>query len=81
MEMASVEPEGLHVGCEMWRIIEQRDAGAAVLLVSADLDELFSLSDRIIVMYKGKIVAERIPEDTTRNEIGGYMLGSIGDSQ
>lgn len=75
---------GLDVGSIEYihsRIIEQRDAGAAVLLVSADLDELFSLSDRIIVMYKGKIVAERIPEDTTRNEIGGYMLGSIGDSQ
>jgi len=75
---------GLDVGSIEYihsRIIEQRDAGAAVLLVSADLDELFSLSDRIVVMYKGKIVAERIPEDTTRNEIGGYMLGSIGDSQ
>lgn len=75
---------GLDVGSIEYihsHIIEQRDNGAAVLLVSADLDELFSLSDRIVVMYKGKIVAERIPEDTTRNEIGGYMLGSMGDSQ
>ena len=62
-------------------IIEQRDAGAAVLLVSADLDELFSLSDRIIVMYQGKIVAECTPESTTRTEIGGFMLGLNGEAE
>ena len=62
-------------------IIEQRDAGAAVLLVSADLDELFSLSDRILVMHKGKIVAEKNPEETSRTEIGGYMLGSMGEKE
>lgn len=72
---------GLDVGSIEYihkRIIEQRDAGAAVLLVSADLDELFSLSDRILVLHKGKLVAERRPEETTRTEIGGYMLGSVG---
>lgn len=75
---------GLDVGSIEYihkRIIEQRDAGAAVLLVSADLDELFSLSDRIVVMYKGKIVAVRTPESTTRTEIGGYMLGSKGEAE
>lgn len=73
---------GLDVGSIEYihsRIIDQRDAGAAVLLVSADLDELFSLSDRIVVMHKGKIVAIRTPESTTRTEIGGYMLGSMGE--
>ena len=75
---------GLDVGSIEYihkRIIEQRDAGAAVLLVSADLDELFSLSDRILVMYKGKIVAEKRPEETSRTEIGCYMLGSAGEEE
>lgn len=74
---------GLDVGSIEYiqkRIVQQRDMGTAVLLVSADLDELFSLSDRIIVMHKGKIVADKRPEETSRTEIGAYMLGSLGDA-
>lgn len=74
---------GLDVGSIEYiqkRIIEQRNKGRAVLLVSADLDELFSLSDRIIVMHKGKINAIKKPQETSKIEIGEYMLGSKGEN-
>ncbi len=73
---------GLDVGSIEYiqkRIIDQRDKGAAILLVSADLEELFNISDRIVVMHKGRIVADKRPEDTDRIEIGEFMLGSKGD--
>lgn len=73
---------GLDVGSIEYihkRIVEKRDSGEAVLLASADLDELFSLSDRIIVMYNGKIVMEKNIEATTKEEVGAYMLGAGGD--
>jgi len=56
------------------RIIEMRDAGKAVLLVSVELDEIRSLSDRILVMFDGHIVGERAP-DTNENELGLLMAG------
>jgi simple sugar transport system ATP-binding protein len=58
------------------KIIEYRDQGAAVLLVSAELDEVLSLSDRIIVMYDGKIVGEVNPQTVSEEEIGLMMTGS-----
>ena len=57
------------------RIIEQRDAGVAVLLVSAELDEIMALSDRIAVMYRGKIVATVDADTATREELGLLMAG------
>ena len=57
------------------RIVEARDAGAAVLLVSAELDEILSLSDRIAVIHAGKVVAEMDPETADRTEIGRLMAG------
>ncbi|WP_310622083.1 ABC transporter ATP-binding protein [Flexibacterium corallicola] len=56
------------------RIIEMRDAGKAVLLVSVELDEIRSLSDRIIVMFDGNVVGERGP-DATEQELGLLMAG------
>ena len=56
------------------RIIEMRDAGKAVLLVSVELDEIRSLSDRVLVMFDGRIVGERSPE-TSENELGLLMAG------
>lgn len=73
---------GLDVGSIEYihkKIIEKRDAGEAVLLVSADLDELFSLSDRIMVMHGGKAVLEKKALETTREEVGAYMLGIGGE--
>ncbi|MFV2064650.1 MAG: ABC transporter ATP-binding protein, partial [Chloroflexota bacterium] len=55
------------------RTIEKRDAGTAVLLVSAELDEVLELSDRIAVMYEGKVVAERDGRTADKNEIGLLM--------
>jgi simple sugar transport system ATP-binding protein len=56
------------------RIVAQRDAGAAVLLVSAELDEIRSLSDRIAVMYEGRIVSIE-PANTPEERLGLLMTG------
>lgn len=56
------------------RIIEMRDAGKAVLLVSVELDEIRSLADRVLVMFDGRIVGERAP-DTSEGELGLLMAG------
>ncbi len=74
---------GLDVGSIEYihrKIVEKRDSGDAVLLVSADLDELFNLSDRIVVMYNGKVAMDKLTEDTTKEEVGAFMLGAGGDS-
>ena len=57
------------------RIIEKRNAGCAILLCSADLDEVFRLSDRIITMYEGRNAGEFRTSDITKEEIGWYMTG------
>ena len=57
-------------------IVAKRDAGAAVLLISLELDEVMSLSDRILVMYEGEIVGELDPKKTTVEEMGLYMAGA-----
>ena len=57
------------------RIVEARDKGTAVLLVSAELDEIMSLSDRILVMFKGQIVGERDGRTATRADVGLLMMG------
>ena len=55
-----------------------RDAGKAILLVSVELDEIRSLSDRILVMFAGRIVGERRPEATDERELGLLMAGVDG---
>ena len=60
------------------RLIALRDAGAAILLVSVELDEIMALSDRIAVMFDGRIMGERAPEATTAQELGMLMAG-VGD--
>jgi simple sugar transport system ATP-binding protein len=56
-------------------IIDQRDKGSAILLISEDLDELFKLSDRLIVMYEGKVITEIENELATVENIGLAMAG------
>jgi simple sugar transport system ATP-binding protein len=56
-------------------IIDQRDKGSAILLISEDLDELFKLSDRLIVMYEGKVITEIETELATVENIGLAMAG------
>lgn len=60
-------------------LLQARDGGAGVLLISEDLEELFSLSDRMIVMHGGNIVGEFRPEETDIYEVGHLMTGSKGD--
>lgn len=78
--LIAVQPtRGLDVGAIEFihnQLVKQRDAGSAVLLVSFELDEVMNLSDRILVMYEGKIVGELDPKTTTQNELGLYMAGS-----
>jgi len=62
-------------------LIEMRDNGHAIILVSTDLDEVFSVSDRILVMYQGEVVGEFTPEKTTREELGLYMIGARRQSK
>ena len=58
------------------RIMQKRNEGAAILLISADLDELFRLSDRLVTIYEGKLTGSFQTEDITREEIGYYMTGA-----
>ena len=57
------------------RIVALRDAGKAVLLVSVELDEIMALSDRIAVMFDGRIMGERLPKATTSGDLGCLMAG------
>jgi simple sugar transport system ATP-binding protein len=56
-------------------LLKARSEGCAVLLLSADLEDLMSLSDRLGVMYRGQLVAEVAPDKTTMAQVGEYMLG------
>lgn len=60
------------------KILEERDQGKAILLVSAELSEVMSLSDRILVMYEGRIVGEVDPKKTNESELGLLMAGAKG---
>ena len=60
------------------RIIELRDQGKAILLVSVELDEILSLSDRIAVMFDGRMMGERLPHETDEKELGLLMAGMDG---
>ena len=76
----AVQPvRGLDVGAIEYihkKLVEQRDKGKVVLLVSFELDEVMNLSDRILVMYEGEIVADIDPKTTTTQELGLYMAGT-----
>jgi simple sugar transport system ATP-binding protein len=76
----AVQPtRGLDVGAIEFvhkELVEMRDAGKAVLLISLELDEVMNLSDRIIVMYEGELVGQFDPKKTTETELGLYMAGS-----
>ena len=75
--IASQPTRGLDVGAIefVWKqILEQKAAGRAVLLISAELDEIYALSDRIVTLYEGRITGE-FPPDAPPEEIGVGMLG------
>jgi ABC-type uncharacterized transport system ATPase subunit len=62
------------------QIVALRDQGKAILLVSVELDEIMSLSDRIAVMFDGRIMGERIPAKTNERELGLLMAGVSGEA-
>jgi simple sugar transport system ATP-binding protein len=81
--IAAQPTRGLDVGAIEFvhrRLVEERDAGRAILLVSLELEEIRSLSDRVLVIYEGRIVAELAP-DVSDEELGVAMLGGkVGES-
>jgi len=78
--IVAVQPtRGLDVGaCEYIhkQLVAERDKGRGVLLVSLELDEVMNVSDRILVIYEGRIVADVKPKDVTYKDLGLYMSGS-----
>jgi len=76
--VAAQPTRGLDVGATAYvhqRLLEQRDRGAAVLLVSEDLDEVLRLSDRVLVMYGGRLVGDISADDVDVQRIGLLMAG------
>ncbi len=81
--IAALPTRGLDVGAIEFihrRLIEQRDSGKAVLLITFELDEVMNVSDRISVIYDGAIVGTVIPQETTEQALGLMMAGHSKDS-
>ena len=77
MLVAAQPTRGLDVGAIEFvhrRLVEERDEGRAILLISLELDEILSLSGRILVIYEGELVGEHTGE-VSEEEIGLEMLG------
>ncbi|WP_422142785.1 ABC transporter ATP-binding protein [Miniphocaeibacter sp.] len=78
--LIAVQPtRGLDVGAieQVHRqLVEERDKGKAILLVSLELDEVMNVSDRILVMYEGELVADVEPKSVTYQELGLFMSGA-----
>ena len=80
--IAAQPTRGLDVGATEYvrrKLLEMRDQGSAVLLLSADLDEIWAISDRIAVLYEGRVVATRDPKETSQQELGLLMAGGRDD--
>jgi general nucleoside transport system ATP-binding protein len=79
--IAAQPSRGLDVGATEYiqkLLIEKRSQGMGILLISSDLDEILAVSDRILVLYEGKIAGEAVPGVTTTVEIGLMMAGASG---
>ena len=77
--IAAQPTRGLDVGSIEYihgRIVRARDAGVAILIVSTELDEVMALSDRLLVMFDGKIVADLDPTQVSATDVGLYMAGA-----
>jgi simple sugar transport system ATP-binding protein len=77
--IASQPTRGVDVGSIEYihaQIVRERDAGVAVLLVSTELDEVMALADRIVVMFRGRIVADLPRGETDHSDVGLYMAGA-----
>jgi simple sugar transport system ATP-binding protein len=79
LALAAQPTRGVDVGSIEYihaRIVEERDSGTAVLIVSTELDEVMALADRVVVMYRGRIVADLDPRTVSHMDVGLYMAGS-----
>ena len=77
--LAAQPTRGIDVGSIEYiheQIVKERDSGTAILIVSTELDEVMALSDRILVMYRGKVVADLDPKKASHMDVGLYMAGS-----
>ncbi len=82
--VAAQPTRGVDIGATEFvyrQLVQAREAGKAVLLVSADLDEILALADRIGVMYKGRIIREFSREEAGREQIGLAMVGERGQEE
>ncbi len=82
--LAAQPTRGVDIGAIEYihaELMKMRDQGSAILLFSADLDEVVKLSDRIAVIYEGRIQEERKTEDFSKKELGYYMLGGVGENE
>ena len=81
--IAAHPTRGIDVGAQaaVWEGIKTaREGGLAVLLVSADLDELIGLADRLLVLYRGRIAAEMDPREVSPRELGAHMTGAAAEA-
>jgi simple sugar transport system ATP-binding protein len=77
--VAAQPTRGIDVGSIEYvhaQMVKERDNGVAMLVVSTELDEVMALSDRVLVMYRGKIVADLDPRTVSHMDVGLYMAGS-----
>ncbi len=71
--------QGLDVGAKQIiyeALFAKRDEGCGILLISSDLEEIFDIADRVLVIYKGRLVADLDCDETTIEEVGLYMTGA-----
>jgi simple sugar transport system ATP-binding protein len=81
LAIASQPTRGVDVGSIEYihnRVVQERDEGVAVLVVSTELDEVMALADRLLVMFDGKVVADLDPKVVDHAEVGLYMAGAKG---
>lgn len=82
--IASEPTRGVDIGAISFihnYLMDLRNDGTAILLISSDLDEIFKLSDRIAVLFEGRVVKTVRPEEITREELGLYMAGGKGSEK
>ena len=82
MLLAAQPIRGVDIGATEYihqRLLEERARGTAILLISEDLDEIQLLSDRILVMYEGRIVGEMKREEVVLQQLGAWMAGDTGE--
>ena len=82
--IAAQPSRGVDIGATIFiheKLLDQRDRGKGIIMISYELSEIMSLSDRIIVMYNGRVIGETTPEESTEEDIGLMMAGILGGKE